>query len=67
MPQERARDSLQMRQVHPRRKHTGLKQRWEMLRMDPLGQHPLDQSRVKLMSRPNNWNMGDKRDLVDRT
>lgn len=35
--------------------------------MYSLGQHPLDQPWVKLVSRPNNWDMGDKGNLVDRT
>lgn len=47
-------------------KLTSLEQTWEMLWMYSLGQHPLDQPWVKLVSRPNDRDMGDKGNLVDR-
>lgn len=50
----------------PGQKLTSLEQTWKMLWMYSLGQHPLDQPWVELVSRPNDWDMGDKGNLVDR-
>lgn len=45
---------------------TRLEQTGQVLRVHSLGQHPLDQAWVKLVSGPHDGDVGDEGDLVDR-